>query len=284
MRYQALSVAEHLPPRLRNGRDARPAPQPVKLPDVQWSPPSFDDSSVLGTKKSPAITLPPVRYLENADAPRVFLHPGNKPHVVYPESYIPETTSSKYPPDIMQDKYFYLPRSASYTAEPTLPPIYFFHKKEAGVSLHQVFFGDGRHFIDQSMKRAFVDVKAPFPLLRIQIDWPTHNIPVYKMSSGNPEGTHSVTQGFLVRSIAQQIHHTLLTLRNSSTNLSVQVSPGSQVYCDLSKVPTMDIVLVGLNHYGTPGTENSVWVPILALPHEAAKASLFSLKASLSSL
>lgn len=98
------------------------------------------------------------------------------------------------------------------------------------------------------------------------------------MSSGNTEGTHSVTQGFLVKSIAQQIHHALLTLRNSSTNvrhsatrlilwamcrtlfmqLSVQVYPGSQVYCDLSKVPAMKIVLVGLSRYGTPGTEISV--------------------------
>ena len=39
------------------------------------------------------------------------------------------------------------------------------------------------------------------------------------MSSGNTEGTHSVTQGSLVESIAQQIHHALLTLRNSSTNV-----------------------------------------------------------------
>ena len=70
----------------------------------------------------------------------------------------------------MQDKYPYLPRSASYTAEPTLPSVYFLHKKEVGVSLRQIFFGDGRHVIDKSMKRAFVDVKAPFPLLRIQVD------------------------------------------------------------------------------------------------------------------
>jgi hypothetical protein len=38
------------------------------------------------------------------------------------------------------------------------------------------------------------------------------------MSSGNPDGAHYVTQGFLL-SIAQQIHHTLLTLRNTPTNV-----------------------------------------------------------------
>ena len=154
MRYQAaaLSVAEHLPSRLRNGRNARPTSQtvgcdiggnvPYDLPDVQWRPPSFDDLSVLGTQKGPAITLPPFRYLENADAPRVFLHPGNDPHrvsrVVHPGDDVIKIPSGWY---------LYLPRSASYTAEPTLPYIYFFHKKEAGVSLRQIIFGDGRHFI-----------------------------------------------------------------------------------------------------------------------------------------
>ena len=56
----------------------------------------------------------------------------------------------------MQDKYPYLPRSASYTAEPTLPSVYFLHKKEVAVSLRQIFFGDGRwHFIDLLMKTRF---------------------------------------------------------------------------------------------------------------------------------
>lgn len=72
----------------------------------------------------------------------------------------------------MQARYLYLPRSASYTPEPTLPSVYFLHKKEVGFTLRQIFFGDGRHFTDQSMKRAFVDVKAPF--LRIQVDVGRH--------------------------------------------------------------------------------------------------------------